>query len=129
MSTELINEIGQSVNTIFVEPEDKINQQQQHRNVHYAKPHFAVLLAIFFSLGGWFFGYDQGVTGGIVVMSSFKNDFCVDVYANASVCDGPVAVLPYEYRRFLVLFSFLYNIGCCIGVVFISSFVAEKYGR
>ncbi|CAF4676041.1 unnamed protein product, partial [Rotaria sp. Silwood2] len=48
-----------------------------HKNINYGKPYFAVLLAAFSSLGGWFFGYDQGVTGGIVVMSSFKNDFCV----------------------------------------------------
>ncbi|CAF1075681.1 unnamed protein product [Rotaria sordida] len=139
MSKELICEVDrQSVNTIPIGLEGEIyhhqqqqqqQQQQQHKGVHYGKTYFAVLLAIFSSLGGWFFGYDQGVTGGIVVMSSFKNDFCVNVYANASVCDRPIAALPYEYRRFLVLFTFLYNIGCFVGAVFISSFVAEKYGR
>ena len=100
-----------------------------HSNVNYGKTHFVVFLAAFSSLGGWFFGYDQGVTGGIVVMSSFKNDFCVGVYGNASVCDLPVARLPPEYRRFLVLFTLLYNVGCCLGAVFISSYVAEKFGR
>ena len=93
------------------------------------KPYFAVLLAAFSSLGGWFFGYDQGVTGGIVVMPSFKNDFCVGVYANASVCNLPVTALPSEYRQYLVLFNLLYNVGCFIGAVFISSFVAERFGR
>ena len=102
---------------------------QQHKNVHYGKPYFAVLLAAFSSLGGWFFGYDQGVTGGIVVMPSFKNDFCVGVYGNASVCDLPVAQLPSGYRQFLVLFTLLYNVGCFLGAVFISSFVAERFGR
>ncbi|CAF2921303.1 unnamed protein product [Rotaria sp. Silwood2] len=101
----------------------------QHKNINYGKPYFAVLLAAFSSLGGWFFGYDQGVTGGIVVMSSFKNDFCVDVFANSSTCDLPISLLPSDYRRFLVLFTLLYNVGCFIGALFISSLIAEKYGR
>ena len=78
-----------------------------HQNTHYGKTYFAVLLAGFSSLAGWFLGYDQGVTGGVVVMSSFKNDFCVGVYPNASVCDLPVSGLPPDYRRFLVLFTWL----------------------
>lgn len=101
----------------------------QHKNVHYGKPYFAVLLAAFSSLGGWFFGYDQGVTGGIVVMSSFKNDFCVGIFGNASVCDMPVPTLPPAYRRYLVFFTLLYNVGCFTGALFISPFVAERYGR
>ncbi|CAF1182655.1 unnamed protein product [Rotaria sp. Silwood1] len=109
--------------------QDEIHHHHQHKNVQYTKSSFAVLLAAFSSLAGWFFGYDQGVTGGIVVMSSFKNDFCIGVYANASVCDLPVAALPADYRRFIVLFTLLYNFGCFIGAIFISSFVAEKYGR
>lgn len=100
-----------------------------HTNIRDGKPYFAVLLAAFTSLGGWFFGYDQGVTGGIVVMSSFKNDFCIGVYGNSTVCNLPVAALPSEYRRFLVLFTLLYNVGCFLGAVFISSFVAERFGR
>ncbi|CAF4856217.1 unnamed protein product [Rotaria sp. Silwood1] len=101
----------------------------QHKNIHYGKPYFAVLLAAFSSLGGWFFGYDQGVTGGIVIMNSFKNDFCVGVYANTSGCDLSIAALPPDYRQFLVLFTLMYNLGCFIGALFISSFVAEKFGR
>ncbi|UJR10030.1 hypothetical protein I4U23_014253 [Adineta vaga] len=102
---------------------------QQHKNVQSGKTYFAVLLAAFASLGGWFFGYDQGVTGGIVVMSSFKNDFCVGVYGNKSICDLPVASLPADYRQFLIFFTLLYNVGCFIGALFISSFVAERFGR
>ncbi len=101
----------------------------QHTNVHYGKPYYAIFLAAFSSLGGWFFGYDQGVTGGIVVMSSFKNDFCVGVYGNTNDCDLPIAALPPDYRRFIILFTLLYNVGCFIGSLFISSFVAEKFGR
>ena len=101
----------------------------QHKNVQDGKVYFAILLAGFSSLGGWFFGYDQGVTGGIVVMSSFKNDFCIGIYGNESDCDLPVSSLPSDYRRFIVLFTFLYNIGCFLGALFVSSLIAEKYGR
>ena len=101
----------------------------QHRDIHDGKVYFVVLLAAFSSLGGWFFGYDQGVTGGIVIMRSFKNDFCVGVYANASGCDLSATALPPEYRQFLVFFTLMYNLGCFIGALFISSFVAEKFGR
>jgi len=111
-----------------IKPMSEIHHHQ-HKTINYGKPYFAVLLAAFSSLGGWFFGYDQGVTGGIVVMSSFKNDFCVGLYGNASDCDLPVASLPSDYRRFLVLFTLMYNLGCFLGALFISSFVAEKFGR
>ena len=100
-----------------------------NRKVNYGKPYFAIALAAFTSLGGWFFGYDQGVTGGIVVMKSFKNDFCIGIFGNTSECYRSISGLPSGYRRFVVLFSLLYNIGCFIGAVFISSFVAEKFGR
>ena len=112
-----------------VEPMEEIPPDAEKKDVQTGKSSFVILLAAFSSLGGWFFGYDQGVTGGIVVMSSFKNDFCVGVYANASVCDLPVAALPPEYRRYLVFFTLLYNVGCFLGAVFISSYVAEKFGR
>ncbi|CAF4549640.1 unnamed protein product [Rotaria sp. Silwood2] len=128
MSIEPISEGDPDTNKRLMKPEGEIHRHQ-HRNVQYGKPYFAVLLAAFSSLGGWFFGYDQGVTGGVVVMSSFKNDFCVGLYGNESVCDLPVGALPSDYRRFLVLYTLLYNVGCFIGAAFISSFVAEKFGR
>jgi SP family sugar:H+ symporter-like MFS transporter len=128
MSLELVNQTDQQEKKISLESKDEIHHHQ-HDNVRYGKPYFAVLLAAFSSLGGWFFGYDQGVTGGIVVMSSFKNDFCVGVYADNTTCNLPVPALPPEYRRFLLLFTLLYNVGCFIGAVFISSFVAERFGR
>ncbi len=40
---------------------------------------YAVIVCVFASLGGIFFGYDQGVTGGVLVMPSFLNDFCIDM--------------------------------------------------
>ncbi|UJR11478.1 hypothetical protein I4U23_015657 [Adineta vaga] len=134
MNTELYtsdipNESEPQMRKMSIENGSEIHHHHRHENIQYKKPYVAVLLAAFSSLGGWFFGYDQGVTGGIVVMSSFKEDFCIDVYANATACDLPVAALPSEYRRFLVLFTLLYNVGCFLGAVFISSFVAERFGR
>ena len=118
------------LNRMALETISKIDHHYKpHQNIHYGKVYFAVLLAGFSSLAGWFLGYDQGVTGGVVVMSSFKNDFCVGVYANATVCNLPVSGLPSDYRRFLVLFTLLYNVGCFLGALFISSFVAERFGR
>jgi SP family sugar:H+ symporter-like MFS transporter len=143
MSVEPVKETDQYTNGIPIEPangtdqyKDKMpmenegeTQNHHHGNIEYKKPYFAVMLAAFSSLGGWFFGYDQGVTGGIVVMSSFKKDFCIGLYGNEITCDYPVPALPPEYRRFLVLFTLLYNVGCFLGAVFISSFVAERFGR
>ncbi|CAF3245628.1 unnamed protein product [Rotaria sp. Silwood2] len=130
MLIEFENKTDPYINQLSTEDHGKIHQHHHnHKKVHDGKPHFAVFLAAFTSLGGWFFGYDQGVTGGIVVMSSFKNDFCIGVYANESVCNLPVVALPHQYRRFLILFTLLYNVGCFIGAVLICSYVAEKYGR
>jgi len=103
--------------------------KSEHRNVNDGKSRVAILLSGFASLGGWFFGYDQGVTGGIVVMSSFKNDFCIGVYANESICDLSVNGLPSGYRQFLIFFTLFYNIGCFLGAFVISSFIAERFGR
>ncbi|TYZ53917.1 hypothetical protein PybrP1_012217, partial [[Pythium] brassicae (nom. inval.)] len=38
---------------------------------------YAIIVCVFASLGGWFFGYDQGVTGGVLVMKSCIGDWCV----------------------------------------------------
>ncbi|CAM2723223.1 unnamed protein product [Rotaria socialis] len=130
MSTEARSETDQYMNTLPRESKGEIRHHLHgHESISYGRPYFAILLAAFSSLGGYFFGYDQGVTGGVVVMSSFKNDFCVGVYGDERTCDLPVAGLPVGYRRFLVLFTLLYNVGCFLGSVFICSFVAEKFGR
>lgn len=112
-----------------MDPSPTAPEAPPSKKVQEGKAYFAVILAAFASLGGWFFGYDQGVTGGIVVMPSFKNDFCIGVYGDEISCELPVAALPSGYRTFLLLFTLLYNVGCFLGAVFISSFVAERYGR
>ena len=129
MSTEQGSQNDRNRNEMLADSEDKMHHRHEHTSVRSDKANFAIVLAAFASLGGWFFGYDQGVTGGIVVMDSFKNDFCIGVYANKSECNLPVAALPSDYRRFIALFTLLYNVGCFIGAVFISSFIAEKFGR
>ncbi|CAF3832353.1 unnamed protein product, partial [Rotaria sp. Silwood1] len=63
MSTDFVSESDQHVDNVSTRRESKIHHQHQHENVHYGKRRFAVGLAAFTSLGGWFFGYDQGVTG------------------------------------------------------------------
>jgi len=106
-----------------------VYQSESNKNIQYGKASFAVFLAGFASLAGWFLGYDQGVTGGVVVMSSFKNDFCVGVFGNESVCEQPIDALPADYRRFVLLFNLMYNAGCFLGGLFISTYVAETFGR
>ncbi|CAF3806858.1 unnamed protein product [Rotaria socialis] len=132
MPIKLVSDIDQNRVAQQIEVDSVIHHhhhKHQHEGVQSGKLHFVIFLAAFSSLGGWFFGYDQGVTGGIVVMPSFKADFCIDVYGNETDCNLPVTALPSAYRQFLVFFTLFYNIGCFIGAVFISSFVAEKFGR
>ncbi|GMF18946.1 unnamed protein product [Phytophthora lilii] len=38
---------------------------------------YAIVVCIFAALGGLFFGYDQGVTSGVLIMDSFIYDYCV----------------------------------------------------
>ncbi|CAF2151072.1 unnamed protein product, partial [Rotaria magnacalcarata] len=64
MSTEARNETDQYMNNL---PRESKSENRHHLHGHesisYGRPYFAILLAAFSSLGGYFFGYDQGVTG------------------------------------------------------------------
>ena len=42
----------------------------------------AIIVCLFASLGGIFFGYDQGVTGGVLVMYNFVFDYWVGYGGN-----------------------------------------------
>lgn len=55
----------------------------QQKNTYYGKPCFAVSLALFSILAGWFLAYDQADTGGKVIMNLFQNDFYIAVYRNS----------------------------------------------
>ncbi|EQC33650.1 hypothetical protein SDRG_08754 [Saprolegnia diclina VS20] len=77
---------------------------------------YAIVVCVFSSLGGIFFGYDQGVTGGVLVMDSFLNDFCVDYDGNTkAACTVNSADLPDNWSTFTTLFNVLYYIGCIFG--------------
>ena len=113
----------------FLEQDTEAHRPRPHADVEYGKPYMALFLAAFGSLAGWFFGYDQGVTGGAIVMNSFKSDFCIGTFGDTKACNLPVEALPIPYRRFLLLYTLLYNVGCFFGAAFISSYVAERFGR
>eukprot|EP00808_Paulinella_micropora_P022733 g88.t1 len=55
---------------------ESMTQDLRPRKPRLAGQGYAIVSCIFASLCGLFFGYDQGVTGGVLVMPSFLNDFC-----------------------------------------------------
>ncbi|KAF0716707.1 hypothetical protein As57867_002700, partial [Aphanomyces stellatus] len=90
---------------------------------------YAIVVCVFASLGGIFFGYDQGVTGGVLVMDSFLNDFCVGYGGNTLIqCKGTSADLPDNWLNFTTLYNVLYYIGCIFGA-YIGGVIADKFGR
>ncbi|KAF0695546.1 Aste57867_13646 [Aphanomyces stellatus] len=90
---------------------------------------YAVIVCVFASLGGIFFGYDQGVTGGVLVMDSFLNDLCVGYDGNTyAQCKGSSAALPDNWLNFTTLYNVLYYIGCIFGA-YVGGVIADKFGR
>lgn len=90
---------------------------------------YAIMVCIFASLAGLFFGYDQGVTGGVVVMKSFLRDFCEPYGYNMTVCKEAVSNnLAPKFIDFTLWYNMVYNIGCIFGAL-IGGFVADKFGR
>ncbi|OQR86399.1 Major Facilitator Superfamily (MFS) [Achlya hypogyna] len=90
---------------------------------------YAVVVCVFASLGGIFFGYDQGVTGGVLVMESFLSDFCYGYGGNTNVtCKASSQELPTNWLNFTTLFNVLYYIGCIFGA-YVGGVVADKFGR
>jgi len=56
---------------------------------------YAIIMCIFASLGGLFFGYDQGVTSGVLVMHSFLNDYRIEWHGHTyEKCTGTSSELP-----------------------------------
>ncbi|KAE9149204.1 hypothetical protein PF006_g6300 [Phytophthora fragariae] len=90
---------------------------------------YAIIVCVFASLGGIFFGYDQGVTSGVLIMDSFLNDYCVGwhnfTYAD---CTKSTSDLPSEWTTFTVWYNMAYNLGCLVGA-FMGGIVADKFGR
>ncbi|KDO17623.1 hypothetical protein SPRG_16976 [Saprolegnia parasitica CBS 223.65] len=90
---------------------------------------YAIVVCVFASLGGVFFGYDQGVTGGVLVMDSFLNDFCVGYDGNSyKTCTTDSARLPSNWLNFTTIYNVIYYIGCIFGA-FIGGYIADKLGR
>lgn len=92
---------------------------------------YAVFICIFASMGGLYFGYDQGVTGGILTMESFINDFCLiekDGVEVACVKDDVKNGNTEQFTNFITLYNVLYNIGCIFGGLIGGQF-AERFGR
>ncbi|CAK4642820.1 unnamed protein product, partial [Aphanomyces euteiches] len=88
---------------------------------------YAIIVCVFASLGGIFFGYDQGVTGGVLVMSSFLKDFCENYDGNTyDACSSSKS--PSNWTNFTTTYNVLYYVGCMIGAYF-GGVVADKLGR
>ncbi|CAI5729556.1 unnamed protein product [Hyaloperonospora brassicae] len=90
---------------------------------------YAIVVCIFAALGGLFFGYDQGVTSGVLIMDSFINDYCVGWHNfTYEQCTSASSKLPTEWTGFTVWYNMTYNLGCLVGA-FVGGFVADKLGR
>ena len=90
---------------------------------------YAIIVCVFASLGGLFFGYDQGVTGGVLVMPSFLEDFCHGYHnMTEAQCKLPAAELPSAWLTFTTLFNVTYYLGCIFGA-YCANFICDQYGR
>ncbi|EEY65180.1 Major Facilitator Superfamily (MFS) [Phytophthora infestans T30-4] len=90
---------------------------------------YAIIVCAFASLGGFFFGYDQGVTSGVLIMDSFLNDYCVGWHNfTYDECTRSTSQLPGEWTTFTVWYNMVYNLGCLVGAL-IGGYVADKFGR
>ena len=73
----------------------------------------AMLMCFLTALGGFFFGFDQGVSGGMFVMQNFVDDWCLE--GLQELCSGPVEKQPVSWLNFQQNFVALLNLGehCC----------------
>jgi SP family sugar:H+ symporter-like MFS transporter len=89
---------------------------------------YAIIVCVFASLGGVFFGYDQGVTSGVLIMDSFLKSFCEGYGGNEFIdCKDNSNDLD-NWLTFLTLYNVVYYIGCITGAL-VGGWVADKCGR
>ncbi|KAF0688653.1 hypothetical protein As57867_019658, partial [Aphanomyces stellatus] len=90
---------------------------------------YAIVVCVFASLGGIFFGYDLGATGGILVMRSFLETFCDGYGGNTMAqCQASSADLPDNWLNYTTIYNVLYYIGCIVGA-YSGGVTADKFGR
>ncbi|KAE8979143.1 hypothetical protein PR002_g24501 [Phytophthora rubi] len=90
---------------------------------------YAIIVCMFASLGGFFFGYDQGVTSGVLIMDSFLDDYCVGWHNfTYEDCTKSSSDLPGKWTTFTVWYNMVYNLGCLVGAL-MGGYVADRFGR
>ncbi|KAF1329399.1 Sugar transport protein 10, partial [Globisporangium splendens] len=90
---------------------------------------YAIIVCVFASLGGLFFGYDQGVTSSVLIMDSFLEDYCVGWHGfTYEDCIKSTSDLPDQWTDYTLWYNMSYNIGCIFGAL-LGGVVADKLGR
>lgn len=86
-----------------------------------------VMVVILAASGGANFGWDIGVTGGVISMSSFLQKFFPDVYAQQQAASDTSLYCKFDSQILQLFVSSLYLSGLVCSVL--SSFVARRLGR
>lgn len=95
---------------------------------------YAIIVCVFASLGGLFFGYGQGSSGergvtGVLAMRSFEDDYCTGWNNFTSEqCSNPKLTSAHEWLSFTLWYDMAYHLGCMLGA-FAGGIVADKRGR
>ncbi|RLN97161.1 hypothetical protein BBJ28_00019455 [Nothophytophthora sp. Chile5] len=90
---------------------------------------YAIIVCLFASLGGIFFGYDQGVTSAVLIMDNFLEDWCVGWHNfTYEQCTASTSNLPDEWTTYTLWYVMAYTLGCVFGAL-ASGFIADKFGR
>lgn len=92
---------------------------------------YATFVCIFVAIGASFFGYEQGVSGGLIIMPSFLHDFCEGWAVNpenSDECHADSDDLPAKWGTFLTEYNTIYYLGCAAGA-FGANYLSDWRGR